>query len=102
MNGHLLLQIVYPDGTLFQFPGGGTLEMDLERALAERLFKKIVGVENKLVEASVAKGVGLLRTSTQVEAAMRTSFREVVQIDKMFRDTFKEIMFEFKDRVANP
>jgi hypothetical protein len=70
---HLLLQVVYPDGEIFRFRPGGALEIDLEDMLAKRL---------------TAKGVGLFQSSAKVEAA--------------FREAFKEVMFEFKDKVANP
>ena len=73
MPTHLLLQIVYPNGEAFQMPAGGPLEMDLEDRLAERL---------------IVKDVGVFHTKEQVE----TSFREA----------FREVMYEFKDKVANP
>lgn len=70
IRSHLLLQIVYPNGDLFQLPAGGPLEMELEEEIAKRL---------------VAKSVGLLRTTAKVEEA--------------FREAFQEAMFEFKGKV---
>jgi hypothetical protein len=102
VTSRLLLQIVYPDGEVFQLPAGGPLEMELENQLAERVVEKVKDFENRLAETVAAKGVGLFRTSTQVESALRASFQEQIQIERTFREAFKEVMFEFKDHIANP
>lgn len=69
----LLLQVVWPDGTVFKTPAGERLEVDLEGEMSKRLR---------------AKGVGILRTTNHVE--------------KDFREAFREALFALKDRVANP
>ena len=99
---HLLLQIVYPDGRAFQMPAGGPLEMELKERLSQRLAIKVAGFETLMAESVAAKDVGFFRTAGQVQEAMRESFRETVKIDQVFREAFEEVMFEFKDRVANP
>ncbi len=68
----LMLQIIYPNGEVFRLPAGGALEIDLEDQLAKRLTEK----------------VRFFHTANQIETA--------------FREVFREVMFEFKDRVANP
>lgn len=72
MSDYLLLQIVFPDGSIYRFPAGGTIEMEIENALAERL---------------VAKGVGVFRNQKHVK--------------QDFHEAFKEVMRDFKKRVAN-
>lgn len=99
---HLLLQVVYPDGTAFQLPAGGPLELEIETRLAEKLALKTIALEDTLAKAVTEKGVGYLSSSEKVETAVRVSYRETVQIERLFREIFKEVMFEFKDRVANP
>jgi len=99
---HLLLQIVYPNGEVYQMPAGGALEMNLEEQLAGRVAIKIAGYEGMLAEALTAKGVGFFHTSAQVESALRQSFRETIKIETTVREAFKEVMFEFKDQVKHP
>jgi hypothetical protein len=59
-----LLQIVKPDGTVVQMPGGGPLERDLVRACTD---------------AIVAKGVGLFKTEAQVKAAIEAGIAETIR-----------------------
>lgn len=73
VGSHLLLQIVYPNGEVFRMPAGGPLEMELENTLAAKLLEK---------------DIGRMRSKAQVVEA--------------FREAFQEVMYEFKDRVANP
>jgi len=68
-----LLQLVYQDGEVARFAAGGAVELDLERALVEKVREK---------------NIGLLRTTGQVESAVRQAFREV--------------MYDFKRQVSRP
>ena len=70
MASQLFLQIVYPNGDVVRFPGGGnpprvhTLEADL----IEMVTKEIV-----------SRGVGVFRTTANVETKVREGTRKAIQ-----------------------
>lgn len=57
------LQIVDKDGQVAHLPGGGPLEVNL------------IDLVTKMI---LTKGVGLLKTQSQVESAIRAGFNEVL------------------------
>lgn len=59
-----LLQIVKPDGSVVQLPGGGKLERDLVAACTD---------------AIVSKGVGVFKTEAHVKAAIAAGMAEAIR-----------------------
>lgn len=51
----LLLQIVWPDGTVARFHGGREVELDLRKAIRDEIMKRGVGLWR--TEAHVAKDI---------------------------------------------
>jgi len=66
----LFIQIVYPNGDVVRFPGGGNppRQQTLEADLIEMITKEIVKL-----------GVGLFRSSKHVEADVREGTRKALQ-----------------------
>ena len=70
MANQLFLQIVYPNGEVVRFPGGGNppREHTLEADLIEMIAKEVV-----------SRGVGVFRTEAHVEADIRDGTRKALQ-----------------------
>ena len=70
MASHLLLQIVYPNGEVVRFPGGGNppRQGPLEADLIELITTEIV-----------SRGVGLLRTEAHVKHDIEEGTRKALQ-----------------------
>jgi hypothetical protein len=67
-----VLQIAYADGTVVQFPAGGKIELDLRKAIVDRVATKKIGIGH---------------TAKQVEDAVRESVNEVM-------DDFKRLSIQ--------
>jgi hypothetical protein len=59
----MLLQIVYPDGTVVRLPAGGPLEAEMVDLLTRTI---------------MAKGVGLFRSEAHVEQDIRSGIRDAL------------------------
>lgn len=59
----MLLQIVYPDGSLVRFPAGGDLELNLIDVAVKHI---------------LAKGVGVFRGEAHVEQDIRDGLSEAI------------------------
>jgi hypothetical protein len=71
----LLLQIAWPDGTVARFPAGGSIEADLHKLIANRLYRDTVDeITRKICETFI-----LFRTSDTIKFSLQVNLEQALE-----------------------